>query len=319
MRITLRKPSRPSRPSGASAAFTLIELLVVIAIIAILAAMLLPALSAAKAKAWRISCVSQLKQLGTGITVFSTDHEDMFPPAGFGVGNQQGATYQASWDCYINRYIGGRLVDADLSVGVIDTEFTPKILRCPADRRPEEPPAWTATYPGVFGRRTYAMNAVGPNWSTQYQVPANNRRYPLPDLNQASVHGVGIYWTETSGFIDWDAKSYKTTAVKSPAGTILLVEEPGGNNVAGNIWPCISLGPVAPNGTGQGNGELYQMASVDPLNQGQALYKVHGNRFDYLFHDNHVETLRVEQTIGPGGVVNDANRLYGMWSVAPND
>jgi len=298
------KEPHPPTARVAFAGFTLIELLVVIAIIAILAALLLPALATAKAKALRIQCNSQLRQLGFGFQLFATDNDDRYPPAGYAVDNAN----QLSWDCWIHRYIGGSCPE-NLLGALTPTAFAPKILKCPADRIPtlENDPQWGWVKYGL--RRSYAMNSVGPNWGTDWQVPPG----PLPNLDQAGRHGVGIYWqgSGVNGQPDWDAKGFKASVVREPAGTILLAEEPNIQNVAGNIWPCICNGPLAPSSS-----DLYQIdPSQDAKNFGNYQYGLHSKRFNYLFHDNHVQALKIEQTVGKGTLANPK----GMWTITPND
>jgi prepilin-type N-terminal cleavage/methylation domain-containing protein/prepilin-type processing-associated H-X9-DG protein len=328
-----RKTS-PATDNRRNKGFTLIELLVVIAIIAILAAMLLPALAGAKARAVRAQCMNQTRQLGLGITLFVGDNAEMFPPAGFA-----NAKVQITWDCWINNYIGGTASQQNMTSGEFVTAddadsiaeanslgfaVAPKILTCPADQFAKD--VWLTGVPKI-AKKSYAMNSSGDSTTigTLVQVDDSFRRYPLPSLTQPNAHGVGIYWTDPGSTADWNARGYKTPVVRDPAGTILLAENLSSQGAAGNIWPCVSCGPQFTDGGSGGWGNCYQTDPRAPqdgttlgaggFSEGLLLYKAHRNRFNYVFHDNHVETLRIGQTIGSGTLTAPK----GMWTVAQGD
>jgi prepilin-type N-terminal cleavage/methylation domain-containing protein/prepilin-type processing-associated H-X9-DG protein len=63
------------------AGFTLIELLVVIAVIAILAAILFPVFARARERARQVGCLSNLRQLSTGLQLYTQDWDETLLPS----------------------------------------------------------------------------------------------------------------------------------------------------------------------------------------------------------------------------------------------
>ena len=132
--------------------FTLIELLVVIAIIGILAALLLPALAKTKKKARQVNCVSNQKQIGVALALYTSDNADIQPRL-------------ADWNT-----LGGQDGTYDLFVAATNRALysyqgNGQIFRCPSDQgdsyfvHPTPPGAncWS-----VFG------NSYLVEWQTDY-------------------------------------------------------------------------------------------------------------------------------------------------------
>lgn len=129
--------------------FTLIELLVVIAIIAILAAILFPVFAQARAKARQATCVSNLKQIGTAITLYVQDYDETYPPVDYD-------------DPTLGRFTWYRYVEPYVKAGITSDSKNQRksVFICPdVDFSPPDA-AWLAANGSASTR---AMQGYGPN------------------------------------------------------------------------------------------------------------------------------------------------------------
>ena len=260
-----------------SQGFTLIELLVVIAIIAILAAILFPVFAQARERARAISCVSNMKQIGLALIMYTQDNDETYPASQIVTAPINGEP------------VGG--FNSSLRWRTpIDTQLQPYIKNdgvwaCPSDSSPIlkvdtsyfHDGKYDPALGGKLTRRTYAYcntintaqaNAIDLNTGLSDRNSATGYAMASVDASSDTVAYVEPP-TDTSGDVSWELGAYN-----------------GGYFTGCDTWKLPGRTPgtdTLPNCT-----SYYSNANYHP-------YKGHFTKGNYIFADGHVKSLSWNQ------------------------
>ncbi len=152
--------------------FTLIELLVVIAIIAILAAILFPVFARARENARKANCLSNLKQIGTGMLMYAQDNDEHLPVGGY---------YEIlqAWPNSLDTMTWRALVQPYLK--------NTAVYICPS----APPGQWSY---GINGCLTCPHNCHTDSWASLVQIPRPSEIVLLADMRKYMGCAWNIAW-----------------------------------------------------------------------------------------------------------------------------
>lgn len=183
-------------------AFTLIELLVVIAIIAILAAILFPVFAQAKESAKKSACLSNVKQLILGATMYAGDYDDVFSPSEYGGNGDPVTNPHITWTTITMPYIKNGDFNTDTASGIKMSTGKEGIFACPTAPK----------------KSSTSTSVEGYSYGVHHAIFADN-------------YGSGNSWFPA----DQVTPSMSVTAIDAPADKVALMEK--GMNYADWSYP----------------------------------------------------------------------------------